>query len=301
MVIKFLKSAFSKTASIFADKLRKILGRNIDEETLDYLYQLLYEADFGTQTVSELISLIESEHKKNSKLSPDEMIQLLKNHLISILKNCDSTLNMPTSAPSVFMIIGVNGNGKTTSCAKIAHFFQQQGKSVLLGACDTFRAAAVNQLTLWSEKLKCDLVKGQMGADPAAVVYDSLEAACSRHRDVLLIDTAGRLHTKTHLMQELEKMRRVLKKKVEDAPHETLLVVDATTGQNAIEQAKTFHEFTPISGLILSKYDGTAKGGTVVAIQRELGIPVKFLGIGEKMEDLVPFDPQKFISDLFGA
>lgn len=301
MVLKFLKSAFTSTASLLGSKIRKLLGKEINEETLDNLYQILYEADFGTQTIEELIDIIKQAHRKNSHLQVDDMISLIKDHLVSLLSQKSNTLRLSQEEgiPTVILVIGVNGNGKTTSCAKLAYYFVNQGKKLLLGACDTFRAAAVEQLTLWSTKVPCDIVKAQIGSDPAAVAFDGMQASIARHADVFLVDTAGRLHTKTHLMQELEKIMRVLKKHSAQVPHEILLVVDATTGQNAIEQAKIFNNYTPITGLILTKIDGTAKGGSVVAIQREVGCPVKFLGTGEGIKDLRNFDPQSFIDELF--
>ncbi len=202
--------------------------------------------------------------------------------------------------PAIFLIVGVNGNGKTTSVAKLSHLLKQNNKKVLVAAADTFRAAAIEQLETWAEKLKIDIVKGAPKSDPAAVTFDAIQAAKARGCDVVLIDTAGRLHTKTPLMQELEKIKRSCQKASSNGgPHETLLVLDATTGQNAIDQAKHFHKFTPLTGIILTKLDGTAKGGIIIAIQRELGIPIKFIGTGEQIDDMQPFDPQKFVESLF--
>ena len=206
---------------------------------------------------------------------------------------------MASVPPTVILIVGVNGTGKTTSIAKLANMFREQGKSVLLGACDTFRAAANEQLQIWGERVRVELVRHQPGADPAAVAYDSVEAALARKSDILIVDTAGRLHTKANLMKELSKIRNVIAKKIPGAPHETLLVLDATTGQNAIAQAKIFKEATDVTGLFIAKLDGTAKGGIVLAIKRELAIPVRFIGIGEKADDIEPFDAERFVEALF--
>jgi fused signal recognition particle receptor len=205
----------------------------------------------------------------------------------------------PEQLPMIILIVGVNGNGKTTSVAKLSHLLKQNGQKVLVAAADTFRAAAIEQLDTWAQRLQIDIVKGSPKSDPAAVAFDAVQAAKARHCDVVLVDTAGRLHTKTPLMQELEKIKRSCYKASLSGPHETLLVLDATTGQNAIDQAKHFHKFTPLTGIILTKLDGTAKGGIVVAIQRELAIPIKFVGTGEQIDDLQPFDPKNFVENLF--
>jgi fused signal recognition particle receptor len=209
------------------------------------------------------------------------------------------TLVEAPAKPTVVLIVGVNGSGKTTSIAKLAGWLKEHGKKVVLAAGDTFRAAAVQQLTVWSNRLGIEIVKQDTGADPAAVAFDAADAAVSREADVLIVDTAGRLHTQEHLMRELEKIRRVLGKRIEGAPHETLLVLDATTGQNAVQQARRFHEATPVTGIILAKLDGTARGGAVLSIKDELDLPVKFVGVGEKLADIEPFDPAEFVEALF--
>lgn len=217
--------------------------------------------------------------------------------MLSILNSSPSSLE--EASPLIILIVGVNGNGKTTSTAKLAHLFQKEDKKVLVGAADTFRAAAIEQLETWAQKIGVDIVKGAPKSDPASVAFDTVKAGISRQAEVILIDTAGRLHTKTNLMQELEKIRRSCKKLSSKSPQETLLVLDATTGQNAIDQAKHFHQYTPLTGIILTKLDGTAKGGIVVAIQKELGIPVKFIGTGEQLDDFEPFDSASFVEGLF--
>ncbi len=222
-----------------------------------------------------------------------------KKHLKEGLKENSNGINTPEKPPLVILVVGVNGNGKTTTTAKLAHKFQTEGKKVLIGAADTFRAAATEQLEIWSERLKIDLVKGVAGSDPASVAFDAVSAGKSRGCDVVIIDTAGRLHTKAPLMEELKKVAKVIKKVIPDAPHETLLVLDATAGQNGIDQAHVFHSFVPLSGLVLTKLDGTAKGGIVFSIQKQLHTPVKFIGIGEGIEDLEPFDVNQFVSALF--
>lgn len=298
MPLKFIKSLFLKTRSFLGDKIKKIFSKSINEETLEELEQALYGADLGTKMSSEIVDEIQSKFKKTPEITPDKILEFIKNRVKENLKNQDPSINL-THSPTVILVVGVNGNGKTTSSAKLANYYKKQGKKVLLAAADTFRAAAIDQLQLWSDKIGVDLVKGQIGSDPAAIAFDSLSAAISRGFDVLIIDTAGRLQTKSHLMQELEKIKRVLGKQLDTAPHETLLVIDATIGQNAIEQAKIFNEHTPLSGLILTKLDGTARGGVVVPIQQEIQIPIKFIGVGEGVEDLKPFDSDTFVDELF--
>lgn len=308
MVLQFLKSgyakvksALSRARSLLGEKLATLFLGKIDENTLEQLEQALYEADFGVKTASELTQKVREMHRENPSLKTSDYLTALRTHLISLFNQYPTQLAEinPEQRPQVILIVGVNGNGKTTSVAKLANLFHQNGKKVLVGAADTFRAAAIEQLEMWAHKLHIDIVKGNAKSDPAAVAFDSIQAAKARECDVVLIDTAGRLHTKTPLMQELEKIKRSCQKASIGGPHETLLVLDATTGQNAIEQAKHFHKFTPITGLILTKLDGTAKGGIVIAIQRELGIPVKFIGTGEGADDLQPFDAQTFVSNLF--
>jgi fused signal recognition particle receptor len=296
-----LKSALAKTSNFLGNRLRSLFSTPMSPETLEQLEQLLYEADLGVQASLELTNKIRDLHAQNPSLGPEELIIALRKEIVEILSQRSSALvEVPQSEmPMVILIVGVNGNGKTTSVAKLAKRFQDAGKKVLLAAADTFRAAATEQLEKWAHQLKIEIVKGNSKGDPAAVAFDAVTAAKARDVDVVIIDTAGRLHTKTHLMQELEKIKRSCKKVNAHSPHEILLVLDATTGQNAVDQAKIFHQYTPITGLILTKLDGTAKGGIVVSIQQQLGIPVKFIGLGENLEDLEPFNPEAFVNALF--
>jgi fused signal recognition particle receptor len=308
MVLQFFKSNFSKFKSaltrartLFGDKIKNLFQGKIDENTLEQLEQFLYEADFGVQTARELTHKIRELHLANPSFKTSDYMAALRSHLMDMLGRFPAALIElpPQQLPMVILIVGVNGNGKTTSVAKLAHLFKQGNKKVLLAAADTFRAAAIEQLDTWAQQLQIEIVKGSPKSDPAAVAFDAVKAAKARNCDVVIVDTAGRLHTKTPLMQELEKIKRSCHKASSSGPHETLLVLDATTGQNAIDQAKQFHKFTPLTGIILTKLDGTAKGGIVVAIQRELGLPIKFIGTGEQVDDLQPFDPQNFVSNLF--
>lgn len=277
-------------------KIRQLFRGRVDEATLEELEELFYQADLGGKTSAQLTDLVRNLSKKNR--SSDEILDSIKDELLKQLLTIPVTSN-EEGVPHVVLIVGVNGNGKTTTVAKLAHHYQKQGKKVLIAAADTFRAAAIDQLEKWAEKTDCVLVKGVHGGDPAAVVFDAIDAAKSRGCDVVLIDTAGRLHTKTDLMQELEKIRRVCGKALPGAPHETLLVLDATIGQNGIEQATVFHSFTPLNGLVLTKLDGTAKGGAAIAIQKKLQLPIKYVGTGETLEAFALFNPQEFINDLF--
>lgn len=294
-----IRAALSRTRSLLGAKLRLLFSGAIDASTLDKLEEILYEADLGVETASFLTEKVRSAYEQNPKLNSEELIDIVRQELLKILKQQSSDLKLVSPGPLVILIVGVNGSGKTTSVAKLANLLQKDSHKVLLGAADTFRAAAVEQLEIWSQRLSLDIVKGHFKSDPAAVTFDAVTAGKARQADVVIIDTAGRLQTKTHLMQELDKVKRSCNKVIPGAPHETLLVLDATTGQNAIDQAKIFHSFTPITGLILTKLDGTAKGGIVVAIQRQFGIPIKFIGIGEGLEDLTPFDADAFVNSLF--
>lgn len=294
-----VKNALSKTRSLLSGKLKKLFNGEMNEEALEQLEQILYEADLGVELSTSLTKRLKEYLKENPNAKHEELLQFLKEELAKQMLPPQEPLPLEKDFPHVILIIGVNGNGKTTTAAKIAKYYQDAGKIPLFGAADTFRAAAMEQLELWANKLHIDLVKGMPKADPAAVAYDTVSAAIARKANVVLIDTAGRLHTKTSLMQELEKIRRSCQKALHGSPHETLLVLDATTGQNAIDQAKTFTKYTPITGLVLTKLDGTAKGGMAIAIQKELKIPIKFIGVGEGMDDLIPFIPQTFINSLF--
>lgn len=296
-----LKNALAKSGSLLGNKLRTLFSKGLDEDTLDQLEQILYEADLGVSTAQELTKKIEQIHRDHPQLDAEGLLKELKKELVARLSFFSTeVVSVPKEqGPLIILIVGVNGNGKTTSVAKLAKRFQDSGLKVLVGAADTFRAAAIEQLETWAHRLQIDIVKGAPKSDPAAVAFDAATAGKARGHDVIIIDTAGRLHTKTNLMQELEKIRRSCKKINPDAPQETLLVLDATTGQNAVDQAKTFHKYAPISGLILTKMDGTAKGGIVLSIQKEVGVPVKFIGVGEGIEDLEPFDPESFVNALF--
>lgn len=307
MVIQFLKSSYSKfktalsqARSLFSTKLKNLFSGKVDEQMLEQLEQLLYEADFGVKTAMELTQKIRDLHRTNPEYKTDDYLAALRFHLLSLLDQHPSHLVeiAENQLPLVILIVGVNGNGKTTSVAKLSNLFKQNNKKALVAAADTFRAAAIQQLEMWANQLEIDIVKGAPNSDPAAVAFDAVQAAKARHCDVVLVDTAGRLHTKTPLMQELEKIKRSCHKAAGSGPHETLLVLDATTGQNAIDQAKHFHKFTPLTGIILTKLDGTAKGGIAVAIQRELGLPIKFIGTGEQIDDLQPFDSKLFVENL---
>lgn len=308
MVFNFIKSgyqkiktALSKTRSILGTKIASLFSGKVDETTLEKLEELLYEADLGVQTATELTEKIRTLYAKQPDIKSEEVLNVLKDEMVKQLKRTSSDLvSLPKDeSPMIILIVGVNGNGKTTSVAKLAKKFTDEGKKVLVAAADTFRAGAIHQLEIWAERLNIDIVKGAPKSDPSSVVFDAVSAAINRKSDIAIIDTAGRLHTKIDLMQELEKIKRSCRKLSPNCPHETLLVLDATTGQNAIDQAKIFHKYTPISGIILTKLDGTAKGGIVMAIQKQLGIPVKFIGVGESMEDLEHFDAEAFVTALF--
>lgn len=277
-------------------QLRNLFKGNINEEMLESVEELFFEADLGARTSAELTSSVRELYKKNSKISYNEILSEIKKELTAKLSL--PTAKPPQGSPHVILIVGVNGNGKTTSVAKLAHRYKSEGKSVLIAAADTFRAAAIDQLELWAKRLDMEIVKGAPGSDPAAVAFDAITAAKARGIDIVLIDTAGRLHTKEDLMGELNKVRRVCNKAMEGSPHETLLVLDATIGQNGVEQATTFHKFTPLSGLILTKLDGTAKGGTAISIQNKLQLPIQFIGTGESHQDFKPFCPEQFVNDL---
>jgi len=278
-------------------KIRSLFGAKVDEETLEALERAFYEADLGGEISAELTEKVRQIYKKNPSISSDAILEEIRKDLIEKLKIECAPPN-PSSSPHVILIVGANGNGKTTSVAKLGKLFKSQGKKVLLAAADTFRAAAIDQLQMWSNRAGIELVKGAPNSDPAAVVFDAIQASKSRECDILIVDTAGRLHTKTDLMHELQKIHRVSGKALSGAPHETLLVLDATIGQNGIEQAKMFHQFTPLTGLILTKLDGTAKGGIAIAIQRKLKIPIRYVGLGEGIDDLQPFQAETYVKSL---
>jgi fused signal recognition particle receptor len=294
-----LKEKLTKTRQGFIEKVESIFtGRKIDEATLEELEELLIISDVGTKATSEITSVIREKVKTGEANDAVSVRELLKREMIDILGNAQPITTFGEK-PFVMLAIGVNGVGKTTTIGKLASRFHAQGLSVLLAAGDTFRAAGIEQLEIWANRADSQLVKHQKGSDPAAVAYDAVAAAKSRNIDVVIIDTAGRLHTKTNLMEELKKVKRAIQKALPEAPQETLLVVDATTGQNAIRQAELFNEAVGITGIALTKLDGTAKGGIVFAIKKGLGIPVRLIGVGEGIDDLRDFDPKEFVEALF--
>ncbi|TCP52491.1 fused signal recognition particle receptor [Tumebacillus sp. BK434] len=295
------KEGLTKTRDALMGKVESIIsfGRKIDEEFYEELEEALIMADVGVNTVMDIMDELRSEVKKRKLSEAEELRPVLKDILVRLMGEQNGDLQTSPDGLTVILFVGVNGVGKTTTIGKLAHQFKSQGQKVVLAAGDTFRAGAIEQLEVWGKRAGVDVIKQQAGSDPAAVIYDGIQAARSRKADVLLCDTAGRLQNKANLMEELNKIYRVIKREVPDAPHETLLVLDATTGQNALQQAKLFGESTGVTGLVLTKLDGTAKGGIVIAIRKELSIPVKLVGLGEKMEDLMPFDAQDFIDALF--
>lgn len=296
-----LKTGLDKTRKNFTNKIDQLITgyAKIDEEFLEELEAVLISADVGIKTTMILMDKVRQGIKNKEINSPDDLKPFLRQELTLFLIEGVEPLQLAENPPTVILVVGVNGVGKTTTIGKLAHYYKEQGKKVLLAAADTFRAAAVEQLEIWSDRSHVDIVKHEEGADPAAVVYDAVQAAKARKTDIMIIDTAGRLHTKSNLMEELKKMCRVVSREIPEAPHETLLVLDATTGQNAINQAKIFGEATGVTGVVLTKLDGTAKGGVVIAIKTELQIPVKWIGVGEGVSDLRPFNPEEFASALF--
>ena len=293
-----IKQGLTKTRNVFGNvtSLFRLKGR-VDKAFLEKLEERLYLADVGPTATSEI-----SERVRQAFLDKEisgDVEAFVKKQLRELLTAPQEGLHYNPDGPTVVMIAGINGSGKTTSIAKLARRCQEEGKKVMVAACDTFRAAAVEQLTIWSQRLGCEIVKSQQGSDPASVAHDACEKALARKFDVLIVDTAGRLHTQAHLMRELEKIRRVVGNRIPGAPHEVLLVLDATSGQNAITQAEMFKKTIQCTGIILAKLDGTAKGGAIFAIKQKLGLPVKFIGIGEKLEDLEPFDPDAYVDALF--
>ena len=296
-----LREGLSKTRQGFVQKIdRVLLGRKeIDAETLEALEEAMVTADLGVNTSVRLIKGIQARVSRRELTSPEALRDHLRGAIQEILVGDEGHFELGDARPYVLMVVGVNDVGKTTTIGKIAAQFRRRGHKVLLAAADTFRAAAIEQLEIWGERVGAPVVRHQHGSDPAAVAYDAVEAAKARDVDLVIVDTAGRLHTKTNLMEELKKVRRVLDKALPGAPHEVLLVLDATTGQNAISQARVFHEATRVDAIALTKLDGTAKGGVIVGICDELRVPVKFIGIGEKVEDLRPFDARAFVEALF--
>ncbi len=292
------RDGLAKTHDKLIGEIKRIVTRapRLDAESLDELEAALIASDIGVETT---LRIVEEVRKASAETREVDVVAIAQRIISEALASQPATLRVAAHAPTVVVLLGVNGTGKTTSTAKLAHLLKQDGRSVLLAACDTFRAAAIEQLKIWGERTGCDVIAGQYGSDSAAIAFDALDAAISRKCDYLLIDTAGRLHTKKNLMDEMAKLQRVLRKRLPDAPHETLLVLDASTGMNGLNQAREFHQTVGVSGLIVTKLDGTAKGGIVVAINRELKIPVKFIGVGEQVDDLQPFDAKAFSDALF--
>lgn len=301
-----LDKGLEKTKQGFLDKITKVIAgkSTVDEEVLDDLENALVSADVGVDTTIKIIDGIEKRIAKDKYINTAELNRILKEEIQSVLVDSPGdtsykSYELPAHKPHVILVVGVNGAGKTTTIGKLAHNFSLAGKSVLLGAADTFRAAAVDQLNIWSQRAKVPIVKHAMGADPSAVAFDTVQSGIAKNSDVIIIDTAGRLHNKIHLMDELSKIKRSISKVLPDAPHEVLLVLDGSTGQNALEQAKHFTAATEVTGLAITKLDGTAKGGVVLAVADQFKIPVKFIGVGEKATDLLVFDKKEFVDSLF--
>jgi fused signal recognition particle receptor len=300
-LLERLKSGVQKTRAGLVTRLEDMLqgAKEIDADLLDELEFTLIGADIGVRTTEEILGRIKERVDRRLVGDAAELEGLIREHLLEILQGSERPVARVAEPPAVILVVGVNGSGKTTTIGKLAHRFKAEQRGVLLCAADTFRAAAIEQLEIWGERTGTDVIRQKPGADPSAVLFDALQSARARKLDYVIVDTAGRLQTKTNLMAELEKMRRTASRVIPDAPHEVLLVMDATTGQNGLEQARKFTETSGVTGIVLTKLDGTAKGGIVIAIARELNIPIRYVGIGEKADDLLPFDPEKFIASLF--
>ena len=296
-----LKAGIQKTRSGLMEKIEDAVSgrKQIDGEVLEELEYALITADIGAKTTAEILERIRQQVDRNLVADSAELKNLIRQHVLEILQATERPVPMVAEPPAVILVVGVNGAGKTTSIGKLTRRLQSEGRSVLLCAADTFRAAAIEQLEVWAQRTGADLIRQQTGSDPSAVAFDAVQAAKARKVDYLIVDTAGRLHTKTNLMAELEKMQRTIKRVIPDAPHEVLLVLEATTGQNGLEQARKFTETSAVTGIILTKLDGTAKGGVVVAISRELNLPIRYVGVGEQLDDLLPFEPEQFVASLF--
>lgn len=296
-----LKAGIEKTRTGLTDRLEEAVSgrKQIDADLLDELEYALITADIGVRTATEILDSIRTRVDRRLMNDAGELKSLIRQHLLEVLESTDRPVPRVQTPPAVVVVVGVNGAGKTTTIGKLASRYQSEGRSVVLAAADTFRAAAIEQLEVWGQRTGTDVIRQQQGSDPSSVVFDALQSAKARGVDYVIIDTAGRLHTKDNLMAELDKMKRTARKVIPDAPHEVLLVLDATTGQNGLEQARRFTETSGVTGIVLTKLDGTAKGGVVVAITRELNLPIRFVGVGEKAEDLLPFNPETFINSLF--
>jgi fused signal recognition particle receptor len=297
-LLQFFKKGFSKTS----ERIASVFGsKKLDAETIEAIEELLITADFGVETTDEIVAAIQQAYRKDKEMRQRESLEIARTVILQRLEGSEGRVGEATHRPEVICLVGVNGSGKTTTAAKLGKHLTDMGKTVLVGACDTFRAAANEQLKTWCDRLSLPLVASQHGADSAAVAYDAYEAARSRGVDYLILDTAGRLHTKTHLMEELTKIQRVLRKHDPQAPHHSWLVVDGSIGTNSIQQAKVFHQAFPLTGLVVTKLDGTSKGGALVAIFQEMRIPVFFVGLGEKPDALKPFDREDYASAIFGS
>jgi fused signal recognition particle receptor len=300
-LLERLKAGIEKTRAGLMEKIEDAVSgrKEIDAGVLDELEYALITADIGQKTTAEILELIRQRVDRHQLGDIAELKSLIREHLLEILQATEKPVPLVKDPPAVMMVVGVNGAGKTTSIGKLTRRLQSEGRTVLLCAADTFRAAAIEQLEVWAERTGAGLIRQQPGSDPSAVLFDALQAAKARKVDYVIVDTAGRLHTKTNLMAELEKMRRTAARVIPEAPHEVLLVIEATTGQNGLEQARKFTESSAVTGIILTKLDGTAKGGVVVAISRELSLPIRYVGVGEQLDDLLPFEPENFVASLF--
>jgi fused signal recognition particle receptor len=296
-----MKEAVTRTRENLTERIEEVVsfGKEINRDTLDDLEATLLGADLGMTTTQEVLEKLREKADRKQIGNVDELKRLLKEEILAILNATDSRPVTRVNGPEVILVVGVNGTGKTTTIGKLAQVLRSDGKTVLLCAADTFRAAAIEQLEVWGQRTGTEVIRTKAGGDPSAVLYDALQAASARNTDYVIVDTAGRLHTKTNLMAELEKMRRTAQRIIPGSPHETLLVMDATTGQNGLQQARQFTQSAGVTGIVLTKLDGTAKGGVVVAISRELGLPVRYVGVGEKAGDLLPFNPRDFVDSLF--
>ncbi len=297
-----MKEAVTRTRENLAERIEEVVpfNREIDRATLDDLEGTLLGADLGSTTTNEVLGKLREKADRKQIKNAEELKRLLKEELLAILMRANTPpIEKEDGTAEVILVVGVNGTGKTTTIGKLANLFRGSGKTVLLCAADTFRAAAIEQLEIWGQRTGTEVIRTKAGGDPAAVLYDALQAATARHTDYVIVDTAGRLHNKANLMSELEKIRRTAQRIIPGAPHETLLVMDATTGQNGLQQARQFTEAAAVTGIVLTKLDGTAKGGVVVAISRELGVPVRYVGVGEKIGDLLRFNPKDFVDSLF--
>lgn len=300
-LLERLKAGIQKTRAGLLEKIEDAVSgrKEIDASVLEELEYALITADIGGKTTAEILERIRQRVERHQVGDIAELKNLIREHLLEILEATERPLPQVAEPPAVVMVVGVNGAGKTTSIGKLTRRLQSEGRSVLLCAADTFRAAAIEQLEVWAQRTGADLIRQQPGSDPSAVVFDALQAAKARKVDCVIVDTAGRLHTKVNLMAELEKMRRTASRVIPGAPHEVLLVLEATTGQNGLEQARKFTESSAVTGIVLTKLDGTAKGGVVVAISRELNLPIRYVGVGEQLDDLLPFEPATFVASIF--